>query len=130
MSDEKDAPFAGLDISAQQATQPVRIHLRNGETIDGLLVEMMSDQVAEWRKHEMQCMVGAGGAPSLAKADLRGFQEKLISLCLHDPTGQTPVPHKTIMGWQLPSKALHILFTACQTMNGLNEEGREQAKKG
>lgn len=104
--------------------------------VDGtryILRDMMGDDLAEWSKFQAtRVMAGAKrGRPDPAAVDFRGFNAKLISMCLYHvgPDGKVagPVAQSVIEKWSAP--VLTALFDRCQTMNGLNEEGQEAAKK-
>ena len=57
--------------------------------------------------------------------DMKGFQAKLLSLCLHNPDGNL-FTEDVIQ--KFPSTVLSGLFDAAQKINGLTLEEQEEAK--
>ncbi len=94
-----------------------------------LLVEMMGPDIEKWTKFQTVRIMGSSrrGRPDPKDADFKDFNANLIALCLWDEAGENRIPVSTIKEW--PASTLNGLFDYCQTMNGLNDEGREQAKK-
>ena len=121
---EEDA----LVFHEERQTKPVVIVGKDGARKRYLLKEMMSDDIGEWTKFQVvKVSGGVRGRPDPNRADFRDHTAKLISLCLYDESGTDRVPIHVIKEW--PGSTLSGLFDYCQTMNGLNDEGREQAKK-
>lgn len=93
-----------------------------------LLVEMMNDGVTEWTKYQATRVRNRNGQPDIERTDFTPFYAKLISMCLYDGEGETPVLLETIRD-TFTASAISGLFDYCQTMCGMNQEGREAAKK-
>lgn len=93
------------------------------------LIEMFSDGVEKWMKFQTTRLSGGGkrGRPDISDANFKDYTATLISMCLYDDTKQNRIPLDVIRNW--PASTLNGLFDYCETMNGLNEQGREQAKK-
>lgn len=100
-----------------------------------VLVEMGSDGVERWMKFQTSRLAGGGnrGRPDITKADFRDYTATLISYCLFErkdgdelAPGKS-VPIEVIRNW--PASTLNGLYEICETMNALNDEGKEKAKK-
>lgn len=128
---EEDEDEDCLTFRESRQTKKVKIYNEEtGRAKKYLLVEMMSDGVEEWTKFEFTRLTGGKarrGRPDPKDANFKDYAATLISMCLCEEDGKTPVPKSVIRDW--PASTINGLFDVCQTMNGLNEEGRDQAKK-
>lgn len=89
----------------------------------------MSAGVSAWQKYTAtRIQLGKKGKPDIDTLDMREYNATLLSMCLYREDKTTPVPTAEIVK-TFPASMLNKLFDYCQTMNGLNEEGLEQAKK-
>lgn len=110
----------------EQKTESVKFKMKDGGTKDYTLRELMGPDLAKWQAFDSTRITITRNKIDMAPGAFREYCAVLINMCLFDETG-TAVDKRTIMSW--PSTAITGLFDKCQTMNGLNEEGREKAKK-
>lgn len=109
------------------AVQGVKLRGKDGTKRRYLLMDMGGPGLAIWmRTIATRVKTGKRGV-NPQDSNFRDFQASLISLCLKEEDGRTPVPFDTIKAW--PAKLLNGLFHQCQLMNGLNDEGLEAVKK-
>ena len=93
-----------------------------------LLVEMMNSDLTAWTKYQATRVRERNGKPDIERANFDDFYAKLISMCLYDEKGDARIPMETIRD-TFTASVISGLFDACQTLNGLNQEGRDEAKK-
>lgn len=129
MADESEE-FDGLEFAEERKSKALRLRKKDGTVKNYTLLEMMSDGVSAWMQYKAtRVQFNKKGVPDIASTDLKGAQAKLISLCLfHDAVGTQPVSLREIQD-TFPASALNGIFDYCEKMNGLNDEGVEQAKK-
>jgi len=121
--DWADAP----EFSTARKQQRVKV-----DGVRYIAQDMMGDELGAWMKYQATRLVdGKKGRPDVNKADFSEFNAMLISLCLYevDAAGAPArkVPIDLVKKWSAP--VLNYLFDLCQRMNGLTEDGREEAKK-
>lgn len=109
----------------EQKTEPIKFKTSGGVK-DYILRELMGPDLAKWQAHDASRITVTRNRIDMAPGAFRDYCAVLINMCLFDETG-IAIPKATIMSW--PSTAITSLFDKCQTMNGLNAEGKEQAKK-
>lgn len=120
-ADEDD----GWSDAKAYAESPGEKKVRVGTT-KYVLQELMGDGVAKWMKFTHLRVTGGKKKPKPEDADYRDFLANLIVLCIRTENKQ-PVPFQKVRSW--PASTLTGLFQDCQTMNGLNDDAREEAGK-
>lgn len=118
-----------MEFSEARKTKRVNFALKDGTKKKFMFVEMMSDGVAEWQKYKMtRVKLNRDGVPDVNRADMKDHNAKLVSMCLYNEDGTELVPIGFIHE-NFPASMLNQLFDYCETANGLNEKGRDEAKK-
>jgi hypothetical protein len=113
---------------AQPEPRPVKLRGRDGKVRDYLVCDMGDEGLGFWMSRQYQVWSntpkGAEGRSSLDATAFRDLHSRLISYCLWRAGDGRPlerVPVEEIQSW--PSKTLSRLFSICQEVNGLKEEG-------
>jgi len=113
-------------IKRKRKIIPLQIEDEDEKLHDCYLREMSGKRRDEWLNKMGDNMKMADGKPTGVKK-FDAVQAGLIAECLYYTEGDRPVTIKELQEWG--SSALVELFEICQNMNGLNEKGREEAKK-
>jgi hypothetical protein len=122
-----DYPPDAIVVSEEQTVVPVVLKKKGGGVAEYELREMGSPEVASWMNFQQVRITGGKRKPNPGDSDFRQFQANLIHLCLYEKGTNSRVPIAVIDKWF--AGTLSRLFDQCETMNGLNEQGKEQAKK-
>jgi len=126
MNDEKEEKEAVYIFSDEPATQEIKLKSKSGEVKTFTLRELMGDALSKWQAYDASRISVSRNRIDMAPDAFKDYSATLISMCLFDDLGN-PVKISTIRNW--PSSAINGIFEICQTMNGLNVEGRDKAKK-
>lgn len=118
---------SGLVFTEEQAEIPFKIKKKDGRVVEYILREMMGPALGEWQTYDAGRMKLNKRRIEMAPDAFKKYAATLIGLCAFELPANSPVPVKEIMGWK--SSIITKLFETAQTMNGLNDEGKEQAKK-
>lgn len=128
MAAEVDNDETGLenDDCISFSDEPKSQKIKVGAT-SYLLKEMMGPDVGKWQAYDAsRIKMSKGGKVDMAPDAFKEYSATLINLCTFDDENKN-VSKKVIMAW--PASAINGIFEICQTMNALNAEGKEEAKK-
>lgn len=117
-----------LVFHEERQTKKIKILDKEGKATYYMLREMDSPSVAKWQGYDAKRIkVSRSGRIDMSEDAFKDYSATLINLCLWDLNLTDRIPISKIKTWG--ALTLNGLFDFCQTMNGLNAEGKEQAKK-
>lgn len=122
---QEEVPADEWADAKEYADTPAQLKRKVGKE-KFLLCELGGDDLAKWMKFVATRVKGDSKGVKGKDSDFRDYHANLIVMCIKTDGGAA-VPFSKVKGW--PSSTLNGLFEDCQTMNGLNDEGKEQAKK-
>jgi hypothetical protein len=114
-------------FSDEPQVQGVWIKSKDGTKKKYYLKELMGPDLAKWQTFDAARIKVVRNRIDMEPDAFKEYSATLISMCMYDEDDKQ-VPVKSIIkSW--PATTINGLFEMCQTMNGLNAEGRDQAKK-
>lgn len=113
-------------FNEEPKTQKIKIKNGEGKLTTYLLREMMGPDVAKWQEFDAGRIKVTRNRIDMAPDAFKEYSATLINLCMFDES-DTKVTKAQVLKW--PSTTINGIFDICQTMNGLNAEGRDAAKK-
>ena len=114
-----------LVFSLKLEEVPVEMTDENGEVKEYILRGLTSDERSTFLNTTgNRAKFGAKGAIQ-GLTDYKLLQEGLLTMCMKNELGEK-IPAKTLATW--PAQVVSALFTAAQTMSGMDLEGEAEAK--